>query len=95
MDFHEEKFPVVEFLSRLAVKEGDQPFHQLRNNFRVIVQLNRHDAEVAGWRIGHDVREIAIEGRRIAPSSPAWPAPPMASPLSTSTVPPRRRSRWR
>ena len=71
MNFNQKEFSAIEFLRRMAVKEGGQPFHQLRNNFRVIVQLNRHDAEVAGWRIGHDVREIAIEGRRIAPSSPA------------------------
>ena len=62
MDFDEEEFAVVEVLSRMAVKKCDEAFHHLRNNLGVIVQLNGDDAEVPGWRIGHDVGKIAIEG---------------------------------
>ena len=62
MNFDEEEFAMVEVLSRMAVQKRRQPFHEARNNLGVIVQLNGHDAEVLGWRIGDDVREIAIEG---------------------------------
>ena len=62
MDFDEKEFAVVKILMRVGVKECDQPFHHLRNNLGMIVQLNGHDAEMVGRRIGHDVGEIAIEG---------------------------------
>ena len=60
MHFDEEEFAVVKFLIAMAVEESDQPFHQLRNDLRVVVQLNGHDAEIAGRRIGHDVREVTV-----------------------------------
>ena len=35
----------------------------MRNDLRVVVELNAHDAEVAGRRIAHDVSEVAVEGQ--------------------------------
>ena len=62
MDFDEEEFAVVEVLGRVAVQKRSEQFHERRNDFRVVVQLNGHDAEVLRRRIRHDVREIAIQG---------------------------------
>ena len=62
MDFDEGEFAMVEVLSRIPTQKRHQPFHEARNNLGVIVQLNGHDAEVLRRRIGHDVREIAIQG---------------------------------
>lgn len=35
MDFDDEEFAVVEFLGRMAVEKGNQPFHQRWNSLRV------------------------------------------------------------
>ena len=62
MHFDENEFAVEKFLITMAVEESDQPFHQLRNDLRVVVQLNSDDAEILAGRIGHDVGEITVEG---------------------------------
>ena len=62
MHFHEEQFAVIELLRLMRVQEREQAFPELRNDLRMVVQLNADDAQVAGRRIAHDVRKIAIEG---------------------------------
>ena len=56
MHFDEEEFAVVKFLITMAVEESNQPFHQLRNDFGMVVQLDGDDAEVAGGRMGRTSR---------------------------------------
>src|SRR5262245_37754307 len=61
MGFDDERLAAIEFLFAMAVKDREQPFHQLWNGLRVIVQLKCYYAEVVRRRIGHDVRKIAVE----------------------------------
>lgn len=59
--FNEEQFAMVELLRWMFAEKGYQPTHELRNYFRVIVKLNRDDAQIAGRRIGHDVAEVTVQ----------------------------------
>src|SRR5262245_39093718 len=61
VDFDDKEFAVIKFLIPMAVKKGNEPFHQLRNNLGVVMQLNGHDADVLRWGISHDVGKIAVE----------------------------------
>ena len=67
MDFHEKQFAVIEFLLRMRVQKREQPGHELRNDLRMVVQLNADDAQEAARRIAHDVGEIPIEGEENGP----------------------------
>ena len=61
MDFDEEEFAAIEFMVRVRVQICNQPRHKLRNDFRMVVQLNGDDAQVICRRICHDIGEIAVE----------------------------------
>jgi hypothetical protein len=50
MRFHNEELAAVEFLRRVRLQKGHQPLHELRNYFRVVVQLDGNDAQVVRWR---------------------------------------------
>jgi len=76
MDFHQEQLAAIEFLRGMPFEKSDQSRHEWRNDLWMVVQLNGHDAGIAGWRIGYDVREIAIEGEGgLRPNPAPWRSP--------------------
>lgn len=66
VDFHQEQLPSEEFPVRLAVDEPTQVGDELRNDFRVVVQLQRKNAAVAGRWVGDNVGEIPVQREKEA-----------------------------
>ncbi len=60
MHFHQEQLAEVEFLLWMALQERQQTLHELRDDLRVIVQLDADDSQIPGRWVAHDVRKIAI-----------------------------------
>jgi hypothetical protein len=61
VDFNHEKLANVELLLWICFEQPQQALNQLRDDFRMIVQLNRDDSGMPAGRICNDIGEIAVE----------------------------------
>ena len=64
MNFNDEQFAVVAGRLRMGGEESDEPRHELWDDFRVVVELDRHNAPVVRRRVGDDAREVAVQGEQ-------------------------------
>jgi hypothetical protein len=46
----------------MSIQVRQRPVHEPVDDFRAVVELNGNDPLIVGWRIGHDVRKIDIQG---------------------------------
>src|SRR5262245_5052970 len=61
VNFHNDELASEEVGSRLLIQESGEVGDQLRNDFRMIVQLKGDDTKVIVGRIRHNVQKVAVQ----------------------------------
>ena len=64
MNFYDEKFAFIKRGLRFRAQEFQKTIHELRYNFRVVMELESYDPLKSSRRIRYDIGEIAIKRKK-------------------------------